>query len=102
MDDHLRILQNRVEPVAISARDQIKRAAGISDAKRLEWTRHKIADREEEQLHSGEDHTNVRHQLAVLVAIDEKHRKNVNRQQKAPEKQRTFLPRPQRCNFEEG
>jgi hypothetical protein len=34
------------------------------------------------QLHAGQNHADIRHQLAVLVAIYEKHGKNVDSQQK--------------------
>ncbi len=99
MDHHFRILQQRRQPVAISPRDVVHHAIGPRRRQHLERAGHEVVQRQEENLHSGHHHTDVRHQLAVLVPVGEQHRKNINGQQEAPEQQRAFLPRPQRRNF---
>ena len=99
MNHHLRILQQRIQAVAIAARDEIHRAVHSRNAERLEWAGHEIIQGQEKNLHAGEDHSDIRHQLAILVPVDNQHGKNVNGEQEAPEQQRAFLAGPERRNF---
>ncbi len=96
MDHHLRVLQQRRQAIAIRSRDQVHHAIRPRRRQRLERAFYEVIQRQEENLHPGQHHPDVRHQLAVLVPVGNQHRKNINGQQEAPEKQRTFLPRPQR------
>ena len=99
MDDHLRILQQRIETIAIGAQDPLQGPAGRSRAQYLKGAGDEIVQRQEKKLHAHQDHANVRHQLGMFAAVGKQNRKNINRQQKAPEKQRALLPRPDRREF---
>ena len=79
MNHHLRILQHRIQPVAVGSRYQIKATGRICHAQRFEWTRHKIADGQKEKLHARQNHADVRHQLAIFIAVSEQHGYNINR-----------------------
>ena len=59
----------------------------------------KIIEHEEEKLDAAENHADVGHQLGMFFAIDEERDEGVDRKQPTPEKQRAFLPRPQRGEF---
>ena len=99
MNNHFRILQERVEAVAIHAGKRLKHAAGVHRGESLERTLDKVVQREEEGLDAGENHANVRHELAIFVAVGDKNRDDVDGEQEAPEEQRAFLARPERGNF---
>ncbi len=86
MDHHLRILQQRIESVAVGgnrAGDQRKRM------------RRKVDQREEEDLHRADDHRGVRHQPRIHLVPQPQHQP-VGGQQPAPEQQRALLSRPER------
>src|SRR6267378_1431222 len=92
MNHHLRILQEWIQSVAVGASENLKRPIRSGGRQHLERAGHKIIQREEKNLHAGEHYADVRHQLPIFVAVNQQGGKNVNRQQKAPEKQRAFLP----------
>src|ERR1700721_4610458 len=99
MDHHFRILQQRSQAVAIRAGDEIHCAMSARDGQCLEWAGDEVIERQKENLHASENHTYVRHQFAIFISVGDQYRKNVNRKQKAPEKQRAFLASPQSSNF---
>src|SRR5258708_23812021 len=59
----------------------------------------KIIQGQEKNLNARQDHSDVRHQFRMLSAVGKEDRKHINRKQKAPEEQRTFLARPKRRKF---
>ena len=94
MDHHLRILQQRIQAIAVAAHDPLHRAARRGRAQNLKRAGDEIVQREEEKLHADHNDADVRHQFRMLAAIGEQNGKDVNRKQEAPEKQRALLPRP--------
>jgi hypothetical protein len=102
VNDHFRILQQRIEAVAVHAGERLKHAAGVDRGKRLERALNEIVQDKKKRLDAGEHNPYIRHQLAIFVAIGNQHRKHVNRKQEAPEEQRTFLAGPERGDFIEG
>ena len=94
MNHHFRVLQQRRQSVAVGTSDVIHHAIRSRRRERFERAGNEIIQRQEENLHAGHHHADVRHQLAIFVPVSEQYRKNVNGQQEAPEQQRTFLPRP--------
>ena len=100
MDDHLRILQQRIEAIAVGAQDPLQGPAGRGRAQYLKGAGDEIIQRQKEKLHPHQDHPHVRHQLGMFAAVGKQDRKNINRQQEAPEKQRALLARPDRREFE--
>src|SRR3984957_4552906 len=85
MNHHLGILQQRRQSIPIRPRVNRQRTIRARRSQHLKWARHKIVQRQKENLHAGQHHADVRHQLAILVPIGKQRRENVNRQQKAPE-----------------
>src|SRR5882672_4792737 len=53
MNDHFRILQERVQSVAIHADERLNRAGGGNVAEHFEWAGNEIIQREEKDLYSG-------------------------------------------------
>src|SRR3974377_988635 len=86
MDDHLRILQQRVKAVAVHAGEGFESAAGVDGRKRLEGVLNEIVQSEEENLHAGHHHADVRHQFAILIAIGDKNREGVAGKEPTPKK----------------
>ena len=87
MNHHFGILQHRIQPIAVGTRNQVKCARSIRHSQGLERACHEIADRQKKQLNAGQNHADVRHQLAIFVAVGQQNGNNVDCQQKAPEKQ---------------
>ena len=85
MDDHLGILQKRIQAGAIGGKRALHDGEGV---------RGKIQNQQKENLHRGDDHGSVGEQpLIGLVAQAEN--ESVAGQQQRPEQQRTFLPGPE-------
>src|SRR5271156_3191696 len=61
-----------------------------------------IIERKEKGLHARENYADVRHQLRMALAIQEKNQERVNREQPGPEEQRAFLTGPERGKFIEA
>ena len=99
MNDHLRVLQQRIQSVAVGSRDEAHHATCPGRSQSLERALHEIVQRKKEELHTGHDHADIRHQLAILIAVSDQYGENVDGQEEAPKQQRALHPRPQRCNF---
>ena len=99
MDDHLGILEERVEAATIGEGSDLKQSAGAGSGERLERAGDEIVKRKKEKLDAGENHADVGHQLGMLAAIDEERGKRVAREQEAPEEQRAFLAGPKGGEF---
>ena len=81
MDDHLGILQQRIEAVTVGgdlSADQAERVGGEVD------------QQQEEHLHRSDDGRSVRRQLRIDFVAQPQHQR-VARQQPGPEQQRAFL-----------
>ena len=85
MDDHLGILQKRIQPGAIRG----ERA--LHDG---EWVRREIQNQQEENLHRGDDHRSVGEQ-PLIGFVAQAENEPVPGQQQRPEQQRAFLTGPQ-------
>ncbi len=99
MNHHHGVLQERRQSIPVCARHQVHRSIRTRHRQRLERASHKIVQRQKENLHAGHHHADVGHQFAILVPVRDEHGKNVNREEETPEEQRSFLPRPERCNL---
>ncbi len=86
----------------VAARDPLHRPVRRRGAQHLKWAGEEIIERQEEELHAGQNHADVRHQFRMFVPIGEQRRKNVNRKQETPEQQRALLPCPDGRELEEG
>ena len=87
MDHHFRVLQQRSQSVSIRARDVIHHSVRSWRRQLLERAGNEVIQRQEENLHAGHYHADVRHQFAVLISVSEQYRKNINRQKEAPEQE---------------
>ena len=89
MDHHLRILQQRIEPVAVRRNGARHQGKGVGG---------KVHQQQEENLNRRNNDGSVRHQAGVhLVAKTQN--QPVAGQQPAPEQQGAFLARPERGEF---
>ena len=89
MNDHLGILQQRIQAGAIGG----KRA--LHHGKRM---RGKIQNQQKENLHRGDDHRSIGKQ-ALIGLVTQAQNESVARQEQRPEEQRAFLPGPQTANL---
>ena len=80
MNDHLRILQERIQPVAIGSH-------AVHHAKRIAG---KVHQKEKENLDACEHDRGVGSQTLVNF-VAQPHNESVRRQQQGPEKQGTLL-----------
>ena len=85
MNYHFRILQQRVQAIAVGTRDNVQRPICSGHPQRAEGIGDEIVQGEEENLHSGHHHADIRHQLEMLAAIGNQHGHDVDRKEKAPE-----------------
>src|SRR6267378_2764678 len=69
MDDHFRVLQKRVEAVAVQAGKWLEHAACANRGEGLEGTLDEVIQYEKESLDAGEDHAHVWHEFPVFIAI---------------------------------
>src|SRR5208282_4265233 len=99
MDDHLRVLQERIEAVSIHADERFQYAAGTHVGESFEGAFDEIVQREKENLDAGQNHANIRHQFAILMTVGDEYRNDVNSEEEAPKQQRTLLAGPQSGNF---
>ena len=84
MDNHLGILQQRIETTSVGPERTLEQAEGI---------RGEVDEREEEDLHCGEDDGRIGEEARVgFVAQAED--EAVTSEQERPEQQRTFLAGP--------
>ena len=86
MDDHLGILEKRVQTGAVGAKRAIEKAEGI---------RSEIDEREEEDLNCCDDYGGVREKAGIRFVAKAKN-EAIGGEQKRPEDQGTFLSGPQR------
>ena len=85
MNHHLRILEERIQTVAVG------RERAFHDGERV---RREIQDHQKENLHRGHDDRSVREQPLVGFVAQAQH-ESVTAQQERPEQQRPFLPGPE-------
>ena len=102
MNDHFRILEERIEAVAVHAGERFEDAAGVDGGEGLEGILDEVVEGKKENLNAGENHADVGHQFAVLVTIGEKNGDDVDGEEGAPEEERAFLASPESSNFVEG
>ena len=69
MNHHLRILQKRIETVAVRARKNLQCSVRPRGGQNLERARHKIIQRQEKDLYSGQNDAHIRHQFPILIPI---------------------------------
>src|SRR5580704_3897112 len=99
VNHHLRVLQKRSQAVAVGASNEIHRAIGTGNGKRFKRAGDEIVERQKENLDTGQNHSHVRHQLAIFVAVGNQDGENVNRKEEAPEEERAFLAGPKSGHF---
>ena len=85
MDDHLGVLQQRIQPVAIS---------GNSAGGQRERIGRQVQQQQKENLHCGHDDGSMRRKTDINFVAQAQH-ESVGGEQQRPEKQRALLPRPQ-------
>ncbi len=96
MNHHLRILQQRSQAVAIGASKDLERAVRSRRRQHFERTGHEIIQGQKENLHAGQHHADIGHQLPIFITVNQQDGEDINGQQKTPEQQRAFLTGPQR------
>ncbi len=99
MDDHLRILQQGIEAVAIVPREEFKVPLACMRPRALNGLSTKLLSVRKKIWTPAEDDAYVRHQFAILVAIGDQDGENVDGKKKTPEEERAFLPGPERRDF---
>ena len=78
---------------------QVHHARGIGAGQHVKRAGDEIIQGQKECLHARKHDAHVRHQLRMLLAIQEQREENVDRKQQAPQQQRAFLSRPQSGEF---
>ena len=99
MNHHLRILQERIQAVSVGPREVAQNSVRSRHGESFEWALQTIVQRQEADLHAGHHYADVRHQLAIFVAVSDQNGQHIDGQQEAPKEQRAFHARPQRRNF---
>ena len=99
MNHHFGILQQRIQAAAFGDSREVHDARAIGAGDYLKGRGDEIIEREEKGLDASEDDSCVRHQLGMPFAIEEKDEERVTGQKPCPEKQRTFLAGPERCEL---
>ena len=89
VNHHLGILQQRVEAAAVRAKRAFQKTKRVG---------REIHQRQEEDLHCGQDHGGVGKEPGIGLVAQAQH-ESIGRQQQRPEQQRTFLAGPQGCKL---
>ncbi len=98
VNHHRVVLQKRIQPVAVRRAEGLH-PRGRSEREFLKRVGNEKHQRRKEDAGAHQHGNNVRHKLAVLRAVQQDCQGAVNRKQPRPEKQRPFLPCPQRRHF---
>ena len=100
MNHHQRVLEQRIQAVAVSRMKQADRAAGQLYSTELERIHDEQMHRGKEERRAHQDCRDIRHHRSMLVPVLENAEGRIDRQDPGPEEQRTFLTAPHRTDFE--
>ena len=70
VNHHFRILQQRVQAVAVGNRSEAHHSARVHISQHAERAGHEIIQGEEKHLGPGQHHANVGHQLRMFFAVE--------------------------------